>query len=707
MQPPEQVYAMVRHVQGTNGGNVTGRAQSKGVVGDADGFRQGRGLGQLASSGIPIALVTLACLVFGVACPGCGKGPARLRPVASLADSTLAGTAFERIRAAWVRNDPVERPVLRRELDRFVAAHPTDGLAPLARIYAILSLMDPPADWSDAERRLDALAPPPPGAAHDLYVVATAKLKRYHHQPEAAFGLLAPIVGHVVDTRARGLLQEELAFDALEAREPYEAIAYMDAWLRGASEEDRHTSEAKVAVALGAVPEAALRGSLETMRASARAGESHGYGLVIERLVAERLGRVAVDRGDAALARWLLDAEAGDARLGEEVSAALVQLATSRRGIGSVAGRTVGLVLPTSSAVLRDEVADVLRGVLWALDIGRNDRGRSESAIRLVTRDDGGDAERLRLGMEEVAGEGAAVIITALDADTAAEALAWAASSTISVIVLSTPSPSGAAAGAAPPSPGSGFSVGEDWNAEMAALVGGLVGSAALPLLTSSRVATLADSEANAGLRAATLARGGSWEPPLSCDLAPTSAGESRFPIAGWQRTGVERWLVAGSSSCADDLLTGLRRAGEHGVMALSLEASAAKERGASTIRLVTASTGIVPLSLASPSDPRVVDARAMVAQTGAADGWWTALGHDAATLARGALATLPPDTTADLAEIARRRARVQQGLIQAHAPLWTSELEGFDTSRTLPRTIRVVELGHTATTERQKADHP
>ena len=696
---------MVRYVQRTGGGNVTGRAQSKGVVGDADRFRQGRGRSGRAGSGI---LIALGCLVSGLGGPGCGKGPPRARPVASLADTTLAGTAFDRIRAAWVRNEPVERPVLRRELDRFVAAHPTDGLAPLASIYAILSLMDPPAEWSDAEHRLDALAPPPPGAAHDLYVVAVAKLKRYHHQPEAAFSLLAPIVGHVVDTRARGLLQEELAFDALEARQPYEAIAYMDAWLRGASEEDRHTSEAKVAVALGAVPEAALRGSLETMRASAKAGESHGYGIVIERLVAERLGRLAVDRGDAALARWLLDPEAGDARLGEEVSAALVQLATSRRGIGSVAGRTVGLVLPTNSGVLRDEVADVLRGVLWALDIGRNDRGPKEGAIRLVTRDDGGDAERLRLGMEEVAGEGAAVIITALDADTAREALTWAASSTISVIVLATPSTSaGAAVSFAGASSGSTFSVGEDWNAEMGSLVEGLLGSAAPPLLRSSRVATLTDSEANAGLRAATLARGGSWEPPLSCDLAPTSAVESRFPIAGWQRTGVERWLVAGSSSCADDLLTGLRRAGVRGVMALSLEASAAKERGAPSIRLVAAGAGIVPLALASPSDPRVVDARAMVAQTGAPEGWWTALGHDAATLARAALATLPPDSTADLTEISRRRALVQEGLIHAHAPLWTSELEGFDASRTLPRTIRVVELGHTALTERQKADHP
>ena len=96
---------------------------------------------------------------------------------------------------------------------------------------------------------------------------------------------------------------------------------------------------------------------------------------MIERLVGERLGQIAVERGDAALARWLLDTNEGEPLLGEDALGTLGQLATSRRGIGTVAGRTVGLVLPTSSVALRDEVADVLRGVLWALDIGHDSVG--------------------------------------------------------------------------------------------------------------------------------------------------------------------------------------------------------------------------------------------------------------------------------------------------------------------------------------------
>jgi len=696
---------MIRaNVVGGSSGGGERCAQSSGVVGDGEGFRQGGGKRGARGRRLVLRVVLALAVPAALSLLSCGKGQTRARPVASLADGTAAGQAFERLRIAWVRNDPSDRPALRHDIEAFVTAFPNDGLARLVRIYWALSLMDPPADWSQAERRLESLAPPPPGASHDLYVIAVAKLRRYHHQPDAAFALLRPIVGNIVDARARALLQEELTFDALEAREPYEAIAYMDAWLRGASEEDRQTSEAKVAVALGAVPEGALRGSLAAMRASAKVGESHGYGVVIQRLVGERLGQIAANRGDAALARWLLDAETGGGTpmLGEEVSAALVQLATSRRGIGSVAGRTVGLVLPTSSSVLRDEVADVLRGVLWALDLGRDagegadgaDAGKKRGPpIRLVTRDDGGDPSRLRVGMEEVAGEGASVILTALDGETATEALEWAASSSLNVIVLAAPLARAGDAGSAPMSL---FSVGEDWPAEVAVLAAALEARSSSGKGRETPIATLTDTEVTSALLAATRASTAAWQPPTSCDLAPTSAGESRFPLGEWEKSGVERWLVAGSKVCADDLLRGLRQHGRRGVMALSLEASDAQERAAPAIHCVTATTGIIPLSLApaSSTDPRVEDARAMVAWTGAPAGWWTALGHDAAILARTALSALPADTTSDTTEIARRRMIVRQGLAAAHAPLWTSEHDGFDAARAVPRTVRVVDLG-------------
>lgn len=607
--------------------------------------------------------------------------------MASLADTTAASQAFERIRVAWSRNDPGDRPRLRRELEAFTQAFPTDGLAPLVRTYWVLSLMEAPADWSQAERRHLAQPRPPPGSALDVYLIAGAKLLRYHHQPEAAFELLRPIVGSVVDARARALLQEELTFDALEAREPYEAIAYMDAWLRGATEEDRATSEAKVAIALGAVPESTLRGSLEAMRASRKVGESHGYGIAIERLLTERLGQIAVDRGDATLARWLLDPEAGVALLGEEVSAALGQLATSRRGVGSVAGRTLGLVLPTSSAALRDEASEVLRGVLWAIDPGRDDAAK-DAPVRLVTRDDAGDPSRLTASLEEVAGEGASVIIAALDPEAARRALDWSALSSLNVIVLALPT---GTKGGAPGGGPSGFSVGEDWSAELDALAAALTSA---PGGASAAVATLADVEAQASLVAAVGASRPLWRQPVSCDTSSSPrVGECRFPLAEWDRGGIQRWLVAGAASCADDLLRGLRDRPRRGVVALSLEASDARERTSPGIRVIGAAAGVVPIAAARADDPRLGDVTAMVARTGLAASWWAALGHDAAALAARALASLPANSTSDPEAIERRRATARQGLVDARAPLWTSDRDGFDATRALPRTIRTGEL--------------
>jgi hypothetical protein len=537
---------------------------------------------------------------------------ARLRPTASLADSTAASRVFEHMRTVWTRNEPSERPQLRHDLELFIHAFPKDGLVPVAQIYWILSLMDPPADWTHAERLLGNITEPAMGSTHDLFLIAHAKLLRYHHEPDAAFGLLRPIVGKMVEGRGRALLQEELTFDALEAREPYEAIAYMDGWLRGATEEDREASEAKVAVALGAVPEAALRGSLEDMRKSAKRGESHGYGLAIERLVGERLGQIAVDRGDPALARWLLDTDEGAPILGEEIAAALSRLATSKRGLGNVAGRTVGLVLPTSSTDLRDEAADVLRGVLWALDLARDERGAAprKDDVRLVTRDDGGERERLRVSLEEVAGEGAGVIITALDSETAKEALEWGASTSIPIIALAMPPRGQAGAHDLP-----GFTVGEDWRTEIALLDTALAGALTTP------IATVADGEATVSLADSFASMGDAGSPrpaPVACDTELRSAGESRFPFGAWDKAGVARWIVVGSPSCADDLFRGLASRSRRGTVALGLEASETSERPRAGIRLLSVAAGVVPLASAPAEDPRVVDVRQMVARTGA-----------------------------------------------------------------------------------------
>ena len=152
----------------------------------------------------------------------------------------------------------------------------------------------------------------------------------------------------------------------------------MDAWLRASSEEEKDETIQRVAEIVQRLPTDVLVGALQAMRTQ-RA--SLGYGADIQRILAERLVQMATTTGDAELARTLLEADPEAFAVAGDAGAALGELATSRRGLNVVEGRTLGLLLPTESPGLRDESADVLRGVLWALGLPRGTRESAPPAI--------------------------------------------------------------------------------------------------------------------------------------------------------------------------------------------------------------------------------------------------------------------------------------------------------------------------------------
>src|SRR5207244_4135237 len=122
-----------------------------------------------------------------------------------------------------------------------------------------------------------------------------------------------------------------------------------------------------------------------------------GYGREIQRLVTERLAKFAIEQNDSDLARWLVSTEATTGTIGGE-EGALGELATTHRGLATVDGRMIGLVLPTGSSDLRDEAAAVMRGAARALDLPRADPSAGDRT-KLVTRDDGGDTARVEPAM--------------------------------------------------------------------------------------------------------------------------------------------------------------------------------------------------------------------------------------------------------------------------------------------------------------------
>lgn len=660
------------------------------------------------------SLPVLAAVAAAAACASSGStGPT---PVPSVASSPVAAAAFEAIRDAWRDPEHTTPAALRGMLERFLATYPLDGRAPLAHVYLALVAMAED-DLATADRELALGESLPPGSTRDLWTVARARRLRLSGEPDAAMQLLRPLVGKTVDPIARDVFEEELTLSALATHSDYEAISYMDAWLRASSDEDKARTVAAVTAIVEHLPRDVLVNALEAMRTQ-RA--SFGYGVEIERILAQRLVKIATSSGDAALARMLLDEKAGAIVVGGDAGVALGELATSRRGLNVVEGRTIGLLLPTESPGLRDEAADVLRGVMWALGLPRGvrtaaatppapDAGTSaatkpsssaatlaaarascappepappldepdpQERVKLVTRDDAGTADRTEVSLDELAGEGAAIVIAALDPDTAARALRWGENHAVPVVTLAPPDqPTGGSA--------FGFVAGESRAAVVEALARAapaLTGGAVEPVIDTSELALYPPG----GGRVAGL----TLLPPVSCDIPATRAGDPRFPLAQWEKDRTSAWLVSGSPGCARDLVGELAAAHDRGVVAMTLEAAALPARPPG-LRVLTASAGVVPdAAAAGARDDELGRFRATLGTVS----WWTALGRDAATLARIAARQLPTDSVSDPAAVADRRARARDLLAAARARLWSTETAGWTAEHTLKRTVCAVD---------------
>jgi hypothetical protein len=635
------------------------------------------------------------CAVLLVLQPGCARDSTQPRPVASLPSSPDAAAAFEAIREAWRNPDRVAPDALRRMIERFLIDYPTDGLVPVASVSLALVAMGL-GDFAHADAELARTKGLPPGRAHDLWTTARARELRLRGDAEGALALLGPLVGKNVDPLGRLIFEEELTLAALATGRDYEAISYMDAWLRASAEEDRAHVLARVSEIVEHLSVDVLVGSLGVMRAQ-RA--SLGYGIDIERILSDRLVREATASGNAELALMLLDPDAAAIPITGDAGLALGQVATSRRGLNVVAGRTIGLLLPTSSG-LRDESADVLRGVTWALglpagvrslpvsreppdeprDPGVEACGAPEPApdspepqpsdnVHLATRNDTGDAESTGIALDELAGEGAAIVIAGLDGASAERAGEWAEHHHVPTIVL---------ASAAPAEHGAFvFSLGAPRSDVVQALLRAVPG-----LATGGPIAPVIDASEVNGYPANMGAAGLRLAPPLACDTPTARADEPRFPFR--PSDSIHEWLVSGAARCASDLAIELGAAHAHGTIALTLEAARVLPRIAG-LRVVTAQAGVVPAS--NTGDPRATELQRFSEALGPLT-WWAALGRDAATLARTAALELPPDLAVAAQAVSDRRAQARDRLAAARAHLWSTEAAGWGEAREIKRTV-------------------
>ncbi len=583
--------------------------------------------------------------------------------MAVLSSSTGAARDLEAIRESWQQPAPAWAS-LKASLEDFIASYGRDALAAPARLYlanAQLELGDVPG----ARRSLaEAGALPPAGSLTDLATVTQARIDRLTGRADVALTALRPLSGKLVDPLSRALLGEELTRAAVALHRDYEAVAYMDAWLRDTGEDRSEVVLARIDEALAALSPVALEGALGAMRAQPQSG----YSAVLVKKMASRLARHAAQASDARLAEWLLDSSKGPTLVAGAEAQTLKDLATSLRGKLRVAGRAIGLVLPTSSPALRDASADVARGAAFALGLPRL-AGHEEDGVRLLTRSEAG-ADTLEAALEELVGEGAAVIIAGLDDPNAERAHRWAESAGVTVIVMGRPSATADARFT--------YLVGDD-TAES-------IGLLTHELATRGRSGGIVLAGSIEAPALSRLAEGGSW-PVLAGNCDPP-VSRARFAAQDWAKARNPAVVVAGSDACARAAAVVVRAGG---VLALSPAAASGVAASPAAVTVLSFASGAFPLGgPGARIDPELQRYRATF---GHAPTWWTALGHDAAAIARSAVSALPLDEAQTAVELSRRRESVRAGVGAARTDLWTTDALGFGGAHELPRAPRVVEL--------------
>jgi hypothetical protein len=599
------------------------------------------------------ARALIACATYVAACaallPGCGgSGSAQGAPEAALATSRSAQDEFRDLRKRFVGATPAARARLAAPLESFLDRHGDDPRARVARLYLAWVYIQR-GELARARSLTDATEEGALGSARDFATITEAAIAERQGDAARALVLLEPLAGKVVDSDQRAMFDELYVAAAVSAKKWPRALQVMIDWLSEAPADEQEAVRGAVQEALARLPARELETALA---APAVSDATTGRGAAREwlrRAARERLARLALEARDPALARRVLEASAS-VRAGES-EAALSRLASENATIARIAGRVVGLALSLGQSETHRRSAQVATGMTRALGLAGSG---VDDAIRLVVRDDGGDAEGLERTLGELAGDGAVILVAAVDDRDAERAVRYADRSALPVMVLATPR--------SPPPAGS-----------YAFLLG------------------IEPEPVRSALRAALAARGISTPAEIgpsgiSCATQPSAAGEPRFPVREWKKERLDALLLLGDASCSRDALRELDAARVRPTLGLGFESAELFAALAPTRSVLVATSGGFPYrEQSAPSDMR-----RWVEASGGPPRWYEALGHDAARLASAALEGFPVARAEDTQAVTRLHRQARARLLAANAELWTSDRRGFDGRQALARRIDI-----------------
>ncbi len=594
--------------------------------------------------------LALGASILSVVAAAChGSQNAADRPEATLASSSDAQRAFRPLRSNWFAGSSGERRRLEPELRAFLARFPNDERTDTVRVLLAFDCASRGA-LPDARTFL-ARVREHVGSVNDFARVAEAYALLREAQPDAAWQLLEPLAGKIVDPEERLVYSEVRLRAAISAHRYANALVAAEELLAEAPPESQSGFQDLVREQFLAAPKSELVDSFAAYDRPEPNGNAaspaHEW---LRKMLRERLVTIAVREQDASLARSLLDTAPAALRASTSGSA-LVGIAGGVQSVPLISGRSIGIALSLSNPDTRRRSASLAAGLARALGSpgGMNQPG----AVHLISQDDGGASTGMGEALRELAAEGAAILVAGVDGPSADEAARFAEEHAIAVLL------------AQPPETLAGpfqytFVVGESSNDEQAAI------DAELSRRGLQRIARV----------------GRSGEP---CDVPALSAGSDRFSVQQWRRNRVSALLVLGSAGCASDVAHELRAAAFAPALALGLEA-------AEFVYASDAPAGRFALGAGSFPSPKRLEAVANPALP--ALDWYEALGHDAALLAQVALQGFPNGRVDDGRVVRELHERAARALAAARGALWTSEARGFSEAHVLPRTLDIVAPG-------------
>ncbi|NLE88910.1 MAG: hypothetical protein GX607_21220 [Myxococcales bacterium] len=583
--------------------------------------------------GLPPSVLVLAALVGLGAPTACGGNRAEDVTIApALAATPRAQRELRALESAWEAASVRQRGALAPRLEAFIRRHPADPGTHRARV--LLAWVQLEAGQLD--QATETLAPAlgaPEGRTRDHARLVEAAIVTRRGRPEEALAILQPLQGKLVGRETTRLYGRERTRAALEARRWRLLVTALTEWLEESSEAAAPIRRS-AARSLAQVPSHALVRLLEERRAEPARKPSDAERWM-ERAITEQLARSALQNGDARLARQLLEIAPTWLRTSSD-GEQLVLLARAGMREARVEGRTLGVVLQEGDAQVRRRSAEVVAGVIEALDMGR---AAGDAPLRLLVREDRGN---MAATLATLTGEGASVLVAGVDELGALVGLAFAEERGVPVMVLTDP-------GEAPAQLGYGFVVGASAREQRALL----------------------DAELKRrGIDEVKLVGPGGFP----CDARPPHPGAARFPVPAWAREGIGGALLMGDAQCAREVIDAANKLRSGFGLGLGLEASELLFEIAPA-GAVGVAAGMFPGGAESASAP-----------------WYDLLGRDAARLARAALSVLPENTDVDGEAVRAHLERARDALRSARTPLETTDADGFGGTQRLARQLRIAE---------------